>query len=126
MSFIQDLVTLDVVTVTGSLKVQIEDREERVTEDDEQIDGQTLSVINFDELFKRINGTTNTQGDLSIVAATRINLDRDTYNFVANDLGEGGKDLIELHFKSVDMAAKSRSEIVARLMPKMKTKKKGV
>lgn len=113
MSFIKDLVTLDVVTVTGSMKVKVIDKEHRSTND-----AKPKSVIDFDELFTRIEGEVEGRARLSIVAATRINIDKDTYNFVANDLGEIGKELTELHFKSVDMASKSRAEIVARLLPK--------
>lgn len=121
MSFVKDLVTLDVVTVTGSMQIKVKDKDQRTDGDQETMPD---SILDFDELFTKINGSANTRGDLSIVAATRINLDKDTYNFVANDLGEVGKDLVELHFKSVDMASKSRAEIVARLMPKWGRKKK--
>lgn len=122
MSFIKDLVTLDVVTVTGTMEVTVKDREKREV-DGEEVDGQSLSVIDFDELFNRINGMVQNRGKLSIVAATRINIDRDTYNFVSDEVGEGRKELIELHFKSVDMASKSRAEIVSRLLPGLKRKK---
>ena len=121
MSFVKDLVTLDVVTVTGSMKITVKDKDKR-TDGDQEI--MPDSIIDFEELFTKINGTATTRGDLSIVAATRINLDKDTYNFVANDLGDVGKGLVELHFKSVDMASKSRAEIVARLMPNWGRKKK--
>lgn len=120
MSFIKDLVTLDVVTVTGSMKVKVTDKEHRSTHD-----VKPKSVIDFDELFTRIEGEVDGKARLSIVAATRINIDKDTYNFVANDLGEVGKELAELHFKSVDMASKARAEIVARLMPKFGRKEPG-
>ncbi len=122
MSFVKDLVTLDVVTVTGSMKITVKDKTKRSAGNQDQM---PESVIDFDELFTKIDGSVSGKAELSIVAATRINLDKDTYNFVANDLGEVGKELAELHFKSVDMASKSRAEIVARLLPGWGRKKKG-
>ncbi len=112
MGFVKDLVTLDVVTVTGKMEVKVTDVERRSTEDE-----KPKSVIDFDELFTRISGEVSGKAKLKIVAATRINIDKDTYNFVSEDLGEVGKELVELHFKSVDMAAKSRAEIIGRLLP---------
>lgn len=118
MSFIQDLVTLDVITVSGSIEIKGKDIDRRDNED-----VQPNSIIDFDEMFKRIQGKVTTETDLRVIAATRINIDKDTYNFVAENLGEAGKALAELHFSAVDMAAKSRAEIVARIMPNFTRKK---
>jgi len=118
MSFLKDLITLDVITVSGSIAITSKDIDRRENDDE-----QPQSIIDFDEMFKRIQGKVTTESNLKIIAATRINIDKDTYNFVAEDLGEAGKELAELHFQSVDMASKARAEIVARLKPNFTRKK---
>lgn len=113
MSFIKDLITLEVVTVTGTIDVSVTDVENRYVEDQ-----KPMSIIDFDELFKRIQGEVNTHSRLRIIAATQINIDKDTYNFVSSDLSQAEQHLADLHFTSVDLAMRSRAEIVARLAPR--------
>ena len=117
MSFIRDLITLEVVTVSGTIDVSVNDVENRDVDDQ-----KPMSVIDFDELFKRIQGEVNSQSKLRIIAATQINIDKDTYNFVSSDLTEAESQLADMHFKSVDLAMKSRAEIVARLKPNFSRK----
>lgn len=110
MSFIKDLITLDVVTVTGEIHIG-------VTGDTTGSDPDGPSAIDFDALFKGIDKKLTTDSKMRVIAATRINIDKDTYNFAAEGLSDSDKELAALHFQSVDMAAKSRAEIVARVRP---------
>lgn len=120
MSFIKDLVILDVVMVIGSMKVKVIDKEYCSI-----YDVKLKSVIDFDELFIRIEGEVDGKVKLFIVVVIWINIDKDIYNFVVNDLGEVGKELVELYFKFVDMVFKVWVEIVVRLLFKFGRKELG-
>lgn len=110
MDFLKDLLTLDVVTVSGTIRIR-----KKAT----NTDSNAENIIDFNNIFDG-DGKVKEDLDLKVIAATKINIDRDTYNFVAEDLGEQEKLLAELHFSSVDMAMKSRAEIVARIKPDFK------
>ncbi|WP_020536574.1 hypothetical protein [Lewinella cohaerens] len=110
MSFLNDLFTLDVITITGEFKVKIDDR-------DETRKNKKLNVVDFDGMFKEIKGKTTSKADLRILAATRVEVDRDTTNFVASDLKDEEIPLVKMHFEAVSAAAEGRSAILARLRP---------
>jgi hypothetical protein len=114
MSFIKDLVTLDVITVTGNLKVK-KDVISGTTNDDSNPDGQ---VIDFDTLFSRSSGKLVIDADMEVVAATHIEIDRDTFTFVKQVLSENDKELLRMHMDSVNAASAARADIIARVMPK--------
>ena len=105
MSFIQDLITLDVVTVTGDVRVTTEK------------DGNGKTIIDFDSLFGKEDGKTTVRGDLRIIAASRIEVDKDSLTFIGDNLSEREMELVDMHMKSVTMALEARSAIVARLLP---------
>lgn len=113
MSFINDLVTLDVITVTGDLNVKTR----RTDDGSGSPDDVGEYVIDFKSIFGRKGGKTTVRGDLKVVAATHIEVDRDALTFVGNDLNEQEQELVEMHMKSVSMALEARAAIVARLLP---------
>ena len=113
MSFIQDLITLDVITVTGDLRVAT-----KRTDDGADKDGPLKDiVINFESLFGREGGKTTVRGDLRVIAASRIEVDKDSMTFIGDNLSEREMELVDMHMKSVTMALEARSAIVARLLP---------
>ena len=111
MSFLKDLLTLDVVTVTGDFTVKIVDISKSKTKQDR-------NSIDFDELFNNIKGKVESEADLRILAASRIQIDRDTYHFVSRDLTEADQALVKMHFEAVSAATEGRSATLARLMPR--------
>lgn len=114
MSFISDLVTLDVITVTGTLKIK-KDVISGTAEDDSNPDGQ---VIDFDTLFSRSSGKLVIDADMEVVAATHIEIDRDTFTYVKQVLSETDKALLKMHMDSVNAASAARADIIARVMPR--------
>lgn len=100
--------TLDVVTVTGKFviaKLEVETG-----------DGKSArKIIDFDTMFERINGIKTSEADLRILAASRIEIDRDTFHFVSENLTEADTPLVKMHFEAVSAATEGRSAIAARL-----------
>ncbi|MEM6771938.1 MAG: hypothetical protein AAF597_15255, partial [Bacteroidota bacterium] len=74
-------------------------------------------VIDFNSLFGRKGGKTTIRGDLKVIAASHIEVDKDTLTFVSDDLNEAERELIAVHMETVTMALDSRAAIVARLLP---------
>lgn len=116
MSFISDLVTLDVITITGTLEVK--KRTSSGNANDNSLDGD--KIIDFKTLFSRSDGKLVIKGDMRVVAATHIEIDKDTFTFVAEDLSEADRELLDMHVESVNAASAARAEIVARLKPNLK------
>jgi hypothetical protein len=108
MSFLKDITTLDVITVTGSMRVKTSGDNDAVKD----------YVIDFDTLFgKDASKKTKIRGDLRVIAATHVEIDRDTMTFVADDLGEKEQKLLAMHMEAVNSASAARAEIVARFLP---------
>ncbi|MEM9258287.1 MAG: hypothetical protein AAGA62_01505 [Bacteroidota bacterium] len=113
MSFIEDLVTLDVVTVTGDLRVKT-----NRTDDGTGEEGPLEEyIIDFKSLFGRKGGKTTVRGDLKVIAATHIEIDKDTLTFIGDELTEHEQELVSMHLESVTMAMEARAAIIARLLP---------
>jgi hypothetical protein len=112
MSFINDLITLDVVTVTGDMEV--------ITK--KKVKGANKAknanfVLDFETLFGREDGKATINGNLRVIAATHVEVDKDTLTFVASDLTESERELLDMHLKTVTAASEARANIVARLLP---------
>lgn len=114
MNFIKDLVTLDVITVTGTLKVK-KDVISGDVSDNSNPDGQ---VIDFETLFSRNKGKLVIDADMEVVAATHIEIDRDTFTYVKQTPSDTDKELLKMHMDSVNAASAARADIIARVMPK--------
>lgn len=111
MSIFKDLITLDVVTVTGSFKVK---------KDTKETSGRKINrnIVDFDFLFTSLkDGSIQTDADMRILAASRIEIDRDTYHFVSSNLTEADQGLVKMHFDAVTAATEGRSATFARLLP---------
>ena len=113
MSFISDLVTLDVITITGQLKVKKDVTSGNANDD--SLDGR--QIIDFNTLFSRSDGKLEIDGDMRVVAATHIEIDKDTFTFVADNLSENDRELLHMHVDAVNAASTARAEIIARLKP---------
>lgn len=112
MSFIEDLITLDVITVTGNLSV-------KTTSVDEGGEDGPLDdfVIDFKSLFGRKGGKTTVRGDLKVIAATHIEVDKDTLTFIGEGLTDQQRELVDVHMDTVATALESRAAIISRLLP---------
>lgn len=114
MDFITDLLTLDVVTVTGSIVIKAKDT-------DNNAESAGSPIIDFDKMFTEIKKV-NTNSTIRVLAATRVQIDRDTTNFVASDLSEQEVPLVQMHFSAVSSAMESRSAVIARFRSKIAKK----
>ncbi|MFK8164797.1 MAG: hypothetical protein AB8H12_20290 [Lewinella sp.] len=121
MSFINDLITLDVVTVTGDMKIITKKKDSG-----EASSKKPDFIIDFKQLFGREGGKTTVSGELKVVAATHVEVDKDTLTFVASDLNEKDRQLLDMHLKTVAAASEARANIVARLNPLFKREKGNV
>jgi hypothetical protein len=88
----RDIVSIDVVTLTGRLTITAATDE---------------SGLNLQELYKELQKAT-LEGTLEVVAFTHIDLDRDAVNYVKSGLSESEKPIIDAHGAMVDTAQKAR------------------
>lgn len=89
----EDVVSLDVVTLTGSISIST------ATGDD---------GINLAKLYEEIGNKAKVEGNLEVVAFTHIDLDKDAINYVKSGLSEAEQPMIEAHNAMVDTAQKAR------------------
>ena len=114
MSFITDLITLDVVTVTGDMTIITKKTVKGAKGEDDKF------VLDFKTLFGREDGKATINGNLRVIAATHVEVDKDTLTFIASDLTENERELLDMHLKTVTAASEARANIVARLNPLFK------
>jgi hypothetical protein len=100
--FVNDVVTLDVLTLTGDITLVAD-----------QFDS-TKKTFDWDTLFTNIAAKMKVAdaSKLDVVAYTHAEWDMDSVNFVRKELSVGDKTLIESHHAAVEAAQKSRFEAV--------------
>ena len=92
----EDLATLDVATLSGSVKVTV--------------DGDK---IDFKALVKSIQAeVTKAQGTVQIVAFTHIDIDKDAVQFVKSGLTAEEAPLIDAHNEMVKTSQEARMSVV--------------
>lgn len=94
---VTDLTSLDVVTLTGQIKVQ--------TDSTNKVD---LGKI-YEELSKQ---AAKTDSDIAVVAFTHVSLDRDAVQFVQSGLSEEEKALVGSHVQMVTAAQEARLAMI--------------
>jgi hypothetical protein len=101
-NFVNDVATLDVITLTGDITLVAN-----------QYD-PVAKKFNWDDLFSSIAAKMKAAdaSKLEIVAYTHAEWDLDSVNFVRKDLSDGDKDLLAAHNAAVEAAQKSRFEAV--------------
>ena len=103
---VSDLVSLDVVTFTGDLVVNVTD-----------ITSEEDGTIRFQDVMKNIKGVADTdESAFKAVAATHIALDKDTVQFVKEGLTPDEERLYGLHLEAVKTAVAARAAMVESLM----------
>lgn len=97
VDFINDTVTLDVITLSGSIEL--------VTAKDAASGDK--EIFNWDNIFKKVQTGMQSTADntVSIVAYTHAEWDQDSVNYVAKD---ADVKLVEAHGKTVAAAHESR------------------
>ncbi len=102
--FVADVVTLDVITLTGDIKLV----NKTVTYD------EAKKKLNWNDLFRKVaeGMQPDSANKLEVVAYTHAEWDLDSVNFVKKDLSDSEKDLIAAHHSAVEAAQKSRFEAV--------------
>jgi len=103
--FIEDVATLDVITLSGSIAL-----DNTVTEASGEENGE--DALNWDKLFEKITAGMVPSADnkLEVVAYTHAEWDCDSVNYVASDISEEDQHLIETHAKTVEAAHRNRYE----------------
>lgn len=105
-AIVDDLVSLDVVTFSGDLVVDLKD-----------ITTEENGTINFQDVMKNIKGKVDREeSTFTAIAATHIALDKDTVQFVKEGLTEDEQRLFHLHLEAVDTAVSARSAMISSLM----------
>jgi hypothetical protein len=92
----EDLATLDVATLSGSVEIKL-----------------AGDKIDFDALVKSIQDqVTKVDGTVQIVAFTRIDLDKDAIQFVKSGLSDDDKPLVAAHNEMVKTSQEARLAVV--------------
>lgn len=103
---INDLVSLDVVTFSGNLVVDVK-----------AISKEENGTISFQDVMKNIRGKADDNtSEFTAIAATHIALDKDTVQFVKQGLNVDEERLFHLHLEAVETAVAARAAMVESLM----------
>ena len=97
-SIVKDIVTLDVVTLTGDITIKASIKDTK---------------IDLQKLYKAIEQKADVEGGLQLIAFTHIDADADSINFVKKDLSAEQKGLLIAHNESVKAAQEARTGFVA-------------
>lgn len=105
-SIIDDLSSLDVVTFSGDLVVDLR-----------AISNEENGTINFQDVMKNIKGKVDAgESSFTAIAATHIAIDKDTVQFVKDGLTADEARLYGLHLEAVETAVAARAAMVESLM----------
>lgn len=93
---VKDVATLDVVTFSGKLTVELTSGAE----------------FNVSDLYENLKGRIGKESELKLIALTHIDLDFDVTTFTASDLSSAEKELITYHVSTVEASQKARASVV--------------
>ena len=102
-SFVDDIATLEVVTLSGELTVK-------------DLKLGNASGIKFQNVFDKIKGTATQSSNVSVVAATRIELDKDVQQFVKGSMTAEEQGLFNMHMNSIQYALTARKAAFEMLL----------
>ncbi|WP_116109009.1 hypothetical protein [Lewinella sp. IMCC34191] len=102
--FIEDMATLDVVTLTGNLTVKVND-----LQTEGSIDG-TDKPIKFAGIMQQLEGNIlKKDAKISALAATHVSIDKDTVTFVKENLSPEEAVYLDFHNETVKAAGIARA-----------------
>lgn len=100
---VNDLANLEVVTLSGKLTVK-------------DLNIQGSSGIKFDKILDHITGSAAQASKINVVAATKIQLDKDIQQFVKEDMTSEEKELFNLHSTSIAQSHVARKATLDMLL----------
>lgn len=95
----EDIVTLDVVTLSGTLELKL------------AAGAGGDNPLELKKLYKKLEES-STAGNMEVVAYTHIDFDKDAVNFVKQGLGEADLPLVQAHNEMVKTAQEGRLAII--------------
>ncbi len=111
--FINDMTSLDVVTLTGNLTVQVSALEGGSDDDDSK-------PLRFSRIMRQLEGRVlKKDSEIAALAATHVSLDRDTVTFVKENLSPEEAVYLEFHNETVKAAGIARAAMadgIAKLL----------
>ena len=111
--FINDMTSLDVVTLTGNLTVQVSALEGGSEDDDSK-------PLKFSRIMRQLEGRIlKKDSEIAALAATHVSLDRDTVTFVKENLSPEEAVYLEFHNETVKAAGIARAAMadgIAKLL----------
>ena len=115
--FINDMTSLDVVTLTGNLTLQVNDLQGRETDQNKP--------LRFGRIMRQLEGNImKKDAKISALAATHVSIDRDTVTFVKENLSPDEAIYLEFHNETVKAAGVARAAMadgIAKLLLGSKT-----
>ena len=115
--FINDMTSLDVVTLTGNLTLQVNDLQGRETDQNKP--------LRFGRIMRQLEGKImKKDAKISALAATHVSIDRDTVTFVKENLTPDEAIYLEFHNETVKAAGVARAAMadgIAKLLLGSKT-----
>ena len=110
--FINDMTSLDVVTLTGNLTLQVNDLQGRETDQNKP--------LRFGRIMRQLEGKImKKDAKISALAATHVSIDRDTVTFVKENLTPDEAIYLEFHNETVKAAGVARAAMadgIAKLL----------
>ncbi len=110
--FINDMTSLDVVTLTGNLSIQVTDLQGR--------EGEDGKPLKFGRIMDQLQGNIlKKDAKISALAATHVSLDRDTVTFVKENLSPEEAVYLDFHNETVKAAGIARAAMadgIAKLL----------
>ncbi|EDY85285.1 hypothetical protein VDG1235_4920 [Verrucomicrobiia bacterium DG1235] len=105
-TFLKDTVTLDVITLTGSIELDAS----VTTVPAPAANQQDEASLNWDELFAKVTQgmQPNADNKLEVLAYTHGEWDCDSVNYIKSSPSDMELKIIESHHKAVESAHKSR------------------
>ena len=114
--FINDMTTLDVVTLTGDLTIQMEE----IAAGDPAADEDAPRPLRFKRVMQQLEGNLAKRGNrVSALAATHVSLDKDTVTFVKENLSPEEAAYLDFHNETVKAAGIARAAMadgIAKLL----------
>jgi hypothetical protein len=102
-NFVNDVTTLEVTTVSGSIGVDV-------------ILSADKTKIDFNKIWDQMGAAAGGAGKLTLVATTKVDFDKDVKQYIKDNLIDSDKELVALHNAAVKSSAEARKAAVESLV----------
>lgn len=113
-NFVDDISTMEVVTLTGNLTLDNLRLEEEV--DDGNGNRKKRKRISFSKVLDSLAGGTSADSSITVVAATIVSLDKDIQQFVKSELSPQDESMMDMHLSAIEMAQEARKATFKMLL----------